>query len=705
MPTSESAGPRTVGETLTGRALTRRVVLAMIKRRAAAAGLPPSTCCHTFRATGNGVPLERRDPRARAADRRARVAPRRRSSTTGQRTTVTVDEIERIVILNGSGAPQNIEDAGQFLTAAPHRSRRKPAMTQSNSPTMSAVGARAGSAPALDMFALRDSVVDKYKLFATSFTTIHAPTTSASKLRPSTPSSATGPDVGVLAANGVVDPGCADISRANAEPLSLYKHQEQAVAPAAKDETFVVTTGTGSRNTFARHNRTGKRERAEAGCRRAPIQALQLSQQPGPLHRIDQENALMHNDEPTLLDSLDRGALIAEVGNAVAQCTPPQVFGVHGDWGLGKTSFLHQVQWYLTGACPQQSDDARKALAGRTNSAHYERLIRSVWFDAWRYQHEDAPVVALLQEMHAQLSWGHQIAKAAKRSVETSVRGALLSIEELTKKIGFQYSKFRDANREWEVKNLATSLPSHVLREHLSKAIDQLLPKAPKTGARPRLAVFIDDVDRCEPDAAYRLLEGMKAYLTLDNCVFIIGMNQKAVEDAIGRRMDVAVGAPTSLGVTSDRLGESPLQLEHQRTSRAAAYMEKICQNVWRLPAVKSPSQVLHHLLETTVEREHVRSCIKQAVEEYQCLPPNPRRLKGLANLIGRLSSRFPQEVAPVAEEGLLEARLLVVVAYIYQFHPELYTRWEAEPSLYDRILDRPPVRRTSRDSSSHCAR
>ena len=40
------------GRRLTGRPLERRVVLAMIKRRAAAAGLPPSTCCHTFRATG-----------------------------------------------------------------------------------------------------------------------------------------------------------------------------------------------------------------------------------------------------------------------------------------------------------------------------------------------------------------------------------------------------------------------------------------------------------------------------------------------------------------------------------------------------------------------------------------------------------------------------------------------------------------------------
>ena len=46
------------GRRLTGRALARRLVLAMIKRRAAAAGLPPSTCCHTFRATGiHGVPI------------------------------------------------------------------------------------------------------------------------------------------------------------------------------------------------------------------------------------------------------------------------------------------------------------------------------------------------------------------------------------------------------------------------------------------------------------------------------------------------------------------------------------------------------------------------------------------------------------------------------------------------------------------------
>ena len=375
----------------------------------------------------------------------------------------------------------------------------------------------------------------------------------------------------------------------------------------------------------------------------------------------------MHNDEPTLLDLLNRKLLVKEVGEAIACCTPPQVFGIHGDWGLGKTSFLHQVQWYLTGSCPQQSEEETNGV-GQSDKGKYTSTVQAVWFDAWRYQHEAAPVVALLQEMRAQLSWRHQIGRSVTRNAEVAVRGALLSIEELTKKIGFQYSKFRDANREWEADNLAVSLPSHTLREHLREAIGQLLPKKKRNKPQPRLAVFIDDIDRCEPEVAYRLLEGLKIYLTLDNCVFILGMNQKAVEDVIGSRM----------GVATDEV-----------KPRAAAYMEKLCQNVWQLPTVQDPSQVLHDLLEKTVDSKSVRTLIKQAVGEVSCLPPNPRRLKGLANLIGRLAPRLPSEPGLTDGAAIIEAQMLVIVASIYQFHPDLYIRWEAELGLYNKIFDR----------------
>ena len=173
---------------------------------------------------------------------------------------------------------------------------------------------------------------------------------------------------------------------------------------------------------------------------------------------------------------------------------PPQVFGVHGYWGLGKTSFLHQVQLYLTGNCPQQSEAAVKnAVTNQYEKRKHKESILNVWFDAWRYQHDDAPVVTLLQEMRVQESSGHQVTRSVGRGTEIAVRDTLLSMEELTKKIGFQYSKFSNANRESEAKNLAVSLPSHTLREHLHKAIGQLLPKPKKGVPQPRLAVFIDD--------------------------------------------------------------------------------------------------------------------------------------------------------------------------------------------------------------------
>ncbi len=86
------------GGRLTGRALDRRLALAMIKRRAAAAGLPPSTCCHTFRATGitaypsNGGTLEHAQQIA------GHASPKTTKLYDRTADTVTVDEIERIVI-------------------------------------------------------------------------------------------------------------------------------------------------------------------------------------------------------------------------------------------------------------------------------------------------------------------------------------------------------------------------------------------------------------------------------------------------------------------------------------------------------------------------------------------------------------------------------------------------------------------------------
>lgn len=115
----------------------------------------------------------------------------------------------------------------------------------------------------LDVFDLRQHVVDDYSRFAKSFTTIRAPDIKHQidaiyadnrfwpdpliQINPSYKRTTT---IGKLVADRVLDPKCADIFRTEAvpagEPLSLYEHQNEAIALASAGQSYVVTTGTGS---------------------------------------------------------------------------------------------------------------------------------------------------------------------------------------------------------------------------------------------------------------------------------------------------------------------------------------------------------------------------------------------------------------------------------------------------------------------------
>ena len=83
---------------LTDRRIDRREVLAMVKRRSKAAGLPADICCHTFRATGitayliNGGLLEHAQQIA------AHESPRTTKLYDRTRDEVSLDEIEKILI-------------------------------------------------------------------------------------------------------------------------------------------------------------------------------------------------------------------------------------------------------------------------------------------------------------------------------------------------------------------------------------------------------------------------------------------------------------------------------------------------------------------------------------------------------------------------------------------------------------------------------
>jgi len=84
--------------TLTLNPIARTDVLRMVKRRALAAGLPYSTCCHTFRATGITAYLENGGTIENAQAIAAHESPRTTKLYDRTSDEITLDEVERISI-------------------------------------------------------------------------------------------------------------------------------------------------------------------------------------------------------------------------------------------------------------------------------------------------------------------------------------------------------------------------------------------------------------------------------------------------------------------------------------------------------------------------------------------------------------------------------------------------------------------------------
>ncbi len=382
-----------------------------------------------------------------------------------------------------------------------------------------------------------------------------------------------------------------------------------------------------------------------------------------------------HNDQPVLEDSLARAAIVASIARVAATCQPPTVLGVHGDWGLGKTSLLHQLYCALSGECPTKKPiepEVRKRLQDQLQDMDLSG-VAVVWFEAWRYQHEAQPVVALIHAIRNQLTWYKKLGRSTRKVSESAVVAAL-KMNKVTEMIGVSSTNAEQALKDWEAANLDTATSHDSVRKLLHEAIAGLLP-----GHRPakldddhrRVVVIIDDLDRCDPEGAYQLLEGLKLYLSIPNCVFVLGMNQTVVEDAIGT---VVPG------------GDGDVQF---RKERAGAYLEKLCANIWRVPPVTDPIAYLTCLMPDTVFRRWLPMALTLNGVPLHCLPRNPRRIKALANLLLRTGMPEGMTGQPGADGvdeqlRLQEVRSTLAVALVYQFHHDLFRYWQAHPELYD---------------------
>lgn len=383
----------------------------------------------------------------------------------------------------------------------------------------------------------------------------------------------------------------------------------------------------------------------------------------------------VHNDEPSFQmekDHFGQAELIKSIAETIGKrAEPPFVASLNGDWGQGKTSILEAVYECMTGVKP-------KDYTGQKPNVNFSH-VRVIWFDAWRYQHDPTPIVALLNEIRNQLEKMSVLANyggKAKKLTQIAVESSLQSLVSLTAGVyGFAghenlVETIKKTGNSWEQRNHRYALPSQTIRELLNKAVEDILDKlVVGKGTTPRLVIIIDDLDRCQPIVAYKLLEGLKIFLNLPSCTFLIGCNRTEIVRAIG------------VGLHS----ESGIPMVGENNCHANEYFEKLCSYSWDIP-FPTPKESARYLCGLLSGSEgdfdpNLYSGIKNVLDSnnYRILPANPRRIKTYANTLIRLAGTArnqPNFDIPSEEE----AGFLLTLSYIVAFMPELHRHVLANP-------------------------
>lgn len=392
-----------------------------------------------------------------------------------------------------------------------------------------------------------------------------------------------------------------------------------------------------------------------------------------------------HNDEPVNLCGLGRGVLRQMIFNQLKDSEPPKALAIHGTWGTGKTSLLMQLYEDFGGDFfyQRKGEERPKPKPGDKKPID---SIKSVWFEAWQYQHEPNILAALLKEIRDQLAVRHKVWSKVKENAIPAVTSLLQSIDFTLKAFGGEFglkgwgNKFSENKAAYQEQHLSAPLESLTHKRLLEDAVGKLikihehvkhLNKGGETvnasKSDSKVIIFIDDLDRCEPETAFKILETIKVYLNLKNCVFVLGMDMEAVEQIIARYYEKVLGGAKGK--------EEQDQVKLKNLARL--YLEKICQDVYHLPMPDHNArqayfeQLIEDRLGKTEAGETINARILGQVEKYKFLPPYPRSIKILANVLIYYCSK--EGIPQFANKGNRQTQWLLIFTYLYAFHYEVY--------------------------------
>lgn len=278
----------------------------------------------------------------------------------------------------------------------------------------------------------------------------------------------------------------------------------------------------------------------------------------------------------------------------IENCPTPMSIALQGDWGTGKTTFLQSMK--------QDFENEKKGE------------IRTVYFNTWQYSQfnmESSLYTSFLTNIMNQIvpedsqskDLLEKAGKILKDVWKISKSAAWHFMDEQAKKrIGITIS---DQLAEEGIKAEREQADAICkLKDNFKAIVADAVKEFPK--GEGRIVIFVDDLDRLNPERAVEMLEVLKLFMDVENCVYVLAIDYDVVVDGVRQKYGSTM---------SDE--------------KCRSFFDKIIQLPFCMPV---SSYQINKLLTENLGMD-LEGCVSEVSELIeQTLGTNPRTFKRLVN-------------------------------------------------------------------------
>ena len=230
------------------------------------------------------------------------------------------------------------------------------------------------------------------------------------------------------------------------------------------------------------------------------------------MKRVDEEPTPKAIEDALTQDPLHRKREIEDFLKMLIAVEPPYTFVIDAPWGSGKSFFVKQVARALQMTNPALSQDSAKPSTtfGNIDEELHKKPYLPIYFNAWEDDHFDNPILPILASIAS--TTGEKSVKGG----EDFRKGIIGAIEAAASLVGYG----GDINGVIENFSGTDFLEQYKNERELRGKIDELI-KSNLPKIADRAVIFIDELDRCRPEFAIKILEQTKTLFQQENIVVV----------------------------------------------------------------------------------------------------------------------------------------------------------------------------------------